>query len=64
MDNCNYYKTYYSTRKHRYKIRYEILKIEKKAEIMLYQPYGGKESFYKNSLINSGIIIIKTTSVL
>ena len=44
----NYYKDYYNTKKHLYKIRYEEQKIERKKEKELFEPYGGKEKYYKD----------------
>lgn len=47
----NYYKEYYNTKKHLYKIRYEEKKIERKKEKELFEPYGGKEKYYKDKYI-------------
>ena len=55
----SYYQSYYSTRKHLYKIRYETLKVERRAELELYKPYGGSAAYYKDALIKTGLIVIK-----
>lgn len=47
----NYYKDYYNNKKHLYKIRYEERKIERKNEKELFEPYGGKEKYYKDKYI-------------
>ena len=47
----NYYKSYYSTRKHLYKIRYEEKKIEIKERNELYEPYGGEAKYYKDKIL-------------
>ena len=49
--NENYYKEYYNTKKHLYKIRYEEKKIERKKEKELFEPYGGKEKYYKDKIL-------------
>ena len=48
----SYYKDYYNTKKHLYKLRYEERKIQKKIEEELFKPYGGKETYYKNKMID------------
>ena len=49
--DINYYKEYYNTKKHLYKIRYEEKKIEKKKEKELFEPYGVKEKYYKDKIL-------------
>jgi len=59
MENYNYYKSYYSMRKHLYKIRYEEKKIEVKERKELYEPHGGEATYCKDSLIKCGFLKIK-----
>ena len=54
-----YYSNYYSLKKHLYKIRYYEKKEQEQREYELYKDFGGKEKFYKNSLIDMGILVIK-----
>ena len=56
-----YYSNYYSLKKHLYKIRYYEKKEQEQRDYELYKDFGGKEKFYKNSLIDMGILIIKST---
>jgi len=51
MENYNYYKSYYSARKHLYKIRYEEKKFEDKERKELYEPYGGEAKYYKDKIL-------------
>ena len=55
----NYYSNYYNLRKHLYKMRYYEKKDQEQRENELYKDYGGKEKFYKNSLVDMGILVIK-----
>ena len=48
--DINYYKEYYNTKKHLYKIRYEEKKIQKEKEKELFEPYGGKDKYYKDKI--------------
>ena len=50
MENHNYYKSYYSAKKHLYKLRYEEKKIENKARLELYKPYGGEIKYYTDKI--------------
>ena len=47
----NYYKSYYSMRKHLYKIRYEEKKTEVKERNELYEPFGGEAKYYKDKIL-------------
>tara|TARA_R110000803_G_scaffold193983_1_gene256979 strand:+ start:298 stop:489 length:192 start_codon:yes stop_codon:yes gene_type:complete len=49
--DVNYYKEYYNTKKHLYKLRYEERKIERKKEKELFEPYGGKEKYYRDKIL-------------
>ncbi len=54
-----YYSNYYNLRKHLYKIRYYERKEEKKRNYELYKKYDGEKVYYKQSLIDMGVLIIK-----
>ena len=47
----SYYINYYDTKKHIYKMIYERKKMEKKANLELFKPYGGEISYYRNKLL-------------
>ena len=47
----NYYKEYYNTKKHLYKIRYEEKKIQKQKQKELFEPYGGEKNYYKDKIL-------------
>jgi hypothetical protein len=49
--NENYYKEYYNTKKHLYKIRYEEQKIKIQKQKELFEPFGGEKNYYKNKLL-------------
>jgi hypothetical protein len=49
--NENYYKEYYNTKKHLYKLRYEERKIQKKQQKELFEPYGGEKNYYKDKIL-------------
>ena len=51
MENSNYYKSYYSARKHLYKLRYEEKKREVKERKELFEPYGGEIAYYRDKLL-------------
>ena len=51
-----YYTNYYSCRKHIYRERYYQKKEELQREKELFEEYGGKEKFYKDSLIKMGFL--------
>ena len=53
-----YYTNYYSCRKHIYRERYYQKKEELQREKELFEEYGGKEKFYKDSLIKMGVLKI------
>ena len=55
----NYYTNYYNLRKHLYKMRYYEKKDQEQRDYELYKDYGGKEKFYKKSLIDMGVLVIK-----
>jgi hypothetical protein len=49
--DINYYKEYYNTKKHLYKIRYEERKIQKRELEELFKPFGGEEKYYKDKIL-------------
>ena len=59
LDRGAYYRNYYQLKKELIRIRYIEKKEQKIREEEMYKPYGGIKNYYKNSLINSGLLIIK-----
>ena len=58
LDRGAYYRNYYQLKKDLIRMRYIEKKEQKQREEELYEPYGGKKNYYKNSLINSGFLVI------
>jgi hypothetical protein len=59
LDRSAYYRMYYQVKKEQIRNRYFEKKETKLREEELYKPYGGEKNYYKSSLINSGVLIIK-----
>jgi len=59
LDKSAYYRNYYQLKKELIKAKYYEKKEQKQREEEMYEPYGGESQYYKNSLINSGFLIIK-----
>jgi hypothetical protein len=59
LDRGAYYRNYYQLKKELIRTKYYEKKEQKQREYELYKNYGGEKNYYKNSLINSGFLIIK-----
>lgn len=59
LDKSQYYKTYYINYRDKILTNYYEKKEQKLKNDKLYEGHGGEAEYYKQSLINSGILIIK-----
>ncbi len=59
LDKSNYYRTYYKIHKDKILNNYYDKKQKKIDNDKLYEDYGGEIAYYRQSLINSGFLIIK-----
>lgn len=58
-----YYRKYYWLHKERYKLAYEDRKHRREELNKIYEEYDGERNYYRNSLLNSGFLIIKKTDI-
>lgn len=54
--------SYYQSKKHLYKARYEDKKIKEYINYKIYESYGGEKEYYRLKLIEWGLITLPATS--